>query len=131
LLPTEFTLAPNCVLFAPQDEKKKFNCKGYELPADEICQLIEHGLAVSEISLIWKERIQFTLNNEFTLKRLKCIDYLLDERHEISQLEEEAEQLDANLALLGGELRELSQDLQNLFSKQQQETSQPQEEAMA
>ena len=52
VLPASFQLASNCVLFSPDDEKKRFLCKGYELPADEILTLLTQGLAVSEVSLI-------------------------------------------------------------------------------
>ena len=59
------------------------------------------------MSLIWKERIQFTLTHEFVLKRLKSLDYLVDDFNDIKGLEEEFQRQDAALTLLSGELREL------------------------
>lgn len=112
LLPPSFQLASDCILFSLDDEKKRVNCKGYELPAEEILTLIAQGLAVAEISLIWNERIQFTLTHDLTFKRLKSLDYLVDEFDEIRQLEEEYQQRDAALTLLTGELRSLINDLQ-------------------
>jgi recombination associated protein RdgC len=109
-LPASFQLASNCLLFSPQDDKKRFNCKGYELPADEILALLSQGLAAAEISVIWNERIQFTLTHDLTIKRLKCLDYLVDEFAEVKQLEEE-QQRDAALVLLAGELRTLINDV--------------------
>ncbi|MBA3536392.1 MAG: recombination-associated protein RdgC [Tatlockia sp.] len=111
LIPPSFQLASDCLLFSLDDEKKRFNCKGYELPAQEILTLLSQGLAAAEISLIWKERIQFTLTHDLVFKRLKSLDYLVDEFIEIQQLEEEYQQRDAALALLSGELRELMTDL--------------------
>tara|TARA_Y100000588_G_scaffold144141_1_gene158107 strand:+ start:86 stop:1030 length:945 start_codon:yes stop_codon:yes gene_type:complete len=110
-LPKNFELASDCLLFSPDDDKKKLNCKGYELPADEILTLLSQGLAPAEISLVWCERIQFTLTQDLIIKRMKCMDYLVDEFHEIGQLEEEYEQQDASLTLLTGELRALINDL--------------------
>lgn len=110
-LPANFQLASDCLLFSPDDEKKRVNCKGYELPAEEILTLLSQGLAVSEISIIWNERIQFTLTHELTIKRLKCMDYLVDDFQEIRKLDEEYEQQDAALTLLSGELRSLMDDL--------------------
>lgn len=110
-LPANFQLASDCLLFSPDDEKKRFSCKGYELPADEILTLLAQGLAAAEISIVWNERIQFTLTHELTLKRLKCMDYLVDDFSEIRELEEEYEQQDAALTLLSGELRSLMDDL--------------------
>lgn len=115
-LPANFALASDCMLYALDDEKKRFNCKGYELPADEILTLLSQGLAASEISLVWNERIQFTLTQDLIVKRMKCLDYLVDEFNEVRQLEEGYEQQDAALTLLSGELRSLTDDLLSAIS---------------
>lgn len=110
-LPSDFQLASDCILFSLDNEKKRIHCKGYELPAEEILTLLSQGMATAEISLIWKERIQFTLTHDFTFKKLKSLDYLIDDFNEIKQLDEELQQRDAALSLLAGELRELTNDL--------------------
>jgi len=114
-LPEDFQLASDCVLFSLDDDKKRIHCKGYELPSEEILSLLSQGMAPAEISLIWKERIQFTLTHDFTFKKLKSLDFLIDEFSEISKLDEEYLQQDAALALLSGELRELTNDLQAIL----------------
>ncbi len=110
-LPPNIQLASDCLLFSLDNEKKRFNCKGYELPADEITTLLAQGLAVAELSLIWNERIQFTLTQDFVLKRIKCLDYLLDEFNETRALEEGCQQQDAALTILSGEMRSLIDEL--------------------
>ena len=110
-LPANFQLASDCLLFSLDDDKKRFSCKGYELPAEEILTLLSQGLAAAEISIIWNERIQFTLTHELTFKRLKCMDYLVDDFNEVRQLDEEYEQQDAALTLLAGEFRSMLNDL--------------------
>ncbi len=110
-LPASFTLASDCLLISLEDEKKRFTCKGYELPAEEILTLLSQGLAAAEISVIWNERIQLTLTHDLTFKRIKCLDYLIDEFNEIRQYDEAYEQQDAALTLLSGELRSLTDDL--------------------
>jgi len=111
-LPAGFELASDCLLISPDDEKKRVNCKGYELPADEILTLLSQGLVPTEISLIWQERISLTLTQELTIKRLKCLDYLVDEFTDLKQLEEERQLKDAGLTLLAGELRALISDVE-------------------
>jgi|GEM_PF-996649 len=111
LIPAPFQLAADCLLFSMDDEKKRVNCKGYELPAEEIDTLLSQGLVAAEISLIWNERIQFTITQDLTIKRLKSMDYLVDEFNDIQQLEEEYLQRDASLTLLCGEFRALVDDL--------------------
>lgn len=110
-LPADFQLASDCILFSLDDEKKRIHCKGYELPADEVLTLLSQGMATAEISLIWKERIQFTLTHDFTFKKLKSLEYLSDDFNDIKQLDEELQQRDAALTLLSGELRALTNDL--------------------
>jgi recombination associated protein RdgC len=110
-LPSHFQLASDCVLFALDNEKKRIQCRGYELPAEEILTLLSQGMATAEISLIWRERIQFTLTHDLTFKKIKSLDYLIDEFNDLKQLQEERQQKDAALTLLAGELRALTQDL--------------------
>lgn len=115
-LPSAFQLASDCLLFCLDDEKKRFTCKGYELPAEEVLTLLSQGLAAAELSLVWKERIQFTLTQDFALKRIRCLDYLMDELHDIGRLDEAYQQQDATLTLLSGEYRQLIEDLQQALA---------------
>ena len=118
-LPPTFQLASDCLLFSPDDDKKRFNCKGYELPAEEILTLLSQGLVAAEISVIWNERIQLTLTQDLTFKRVKCLDYLVDEFNDVRQLDEEYQQQDAALTLLSGELRSLTNDLLKALTVEQ------------
>lgn len=123
LLPPNFQFAADCLLFSMDNEKKRINIKGFEQSAEEIAPLLSQGLAAAEIALIWNERVQFTLTHDFTLKRVKCLDYLIDDFTEIKQLEEDDQQRDACLSLLAGELRALLNDL--LASLEQTPISSP------
>ena len=125
-LPDGFQLASDCVLFSPDDDKKRIHCKGYELPAEEILTLLSQGMVTAEISLIWKERIQFTLTQDFVFKKIKSLDFLVDDFNEIKKLEEEYERQDAALTLLAGELRELVADLLGLLLNPTENKSTPQ-----
>lgn len=116
LLPSSFQLASDCLLFSVDDDKKRFTCKGYELPADEVLSLLSQGLAAAELSVIWNERIQLTLTQDLTFKKIKCLDYLLDEFNDVRQLDDESLQQDAALTLLSGELRGLIHDLLNALT---------------
>ena len=116
-LPKNFELAENCLLFSEDDEKKQFNCKGYQLPADEVHSLLDKGLVASEISLVWYDRIQFTLTQNLVLKRLKCLDYLVDEFHEASKNDADNTCIDAALTLLSQEHRGLQNDLLSILVK--------------
>lgn len=118
LLPSCFQLASDCVLISLEDEKKRFSCKGYELPAEEIVTLLSQGLAAAEISILWNDRIQFTLTQDLIFKRLKCLDYLIDEFNEAGQLEDQDQQQDASLTILAGELRAMINDVMNVLNSE-------------
>lgn len=122
-IPSAFQLGENCVLFSPDDEKKKFNCKGYELPAEEVLSLLSQGLKPAEITVQWDERVQFTLTQELTFKRIKCLDVLVDAFHELKDLDEENQERDAALTLLSGELRAMISVIFNYFEKQRASSS--------
>jgi len=113
-LPADFQLASDCLLYDQDNEKKRVHCKEYELPAEEITNFITQGMALAELSLIWQERIQFTLSQDFVLKKIKCLDYLITQWEEIKKLDELAAQQDASLSLVSGELRQLSQALMSI-----------------
>ena len=119
-LPPSFQLASDCLLISLDDEKKRFNCKGCDLPAEEILALLSQGLVAAEISVIWNERIQLTLTHDMVFKKLKCMDYLIDEFNDVRQLEEGHEQQDAALVILAGELRGLTNDLLKTLSAENQ-----------
>lgn len=117
-LPTSMQLGSECILFDLNNEKKRVQCKGYELPADEVLTLLHQGMAIAELSLIWNERIQFNLTHDFVFKKIKCMDYLVDEFHDIQKLDEDYQQADASLTLLGGELQKLLNDFEKIFNIQ-------------
>ena len=106
-LPHNMQLASDCLLFSLEDENKRFNCKGYSTGDEEITDLLSKGLVAGELSLIWNERVQFTLTQELTFKRIKCLDILQNDMDELKSLEDPEQTKDASLVLLAGELRGL------------------------
>lgn len=106
-----FSLANDCQLFSLDNEKKKVNCKGYEMPAEEVITLLDKGHAPAEISLNLNDQLQFSVTKDLLIKRIKCLDYLTDEFNELRSLDEEYQQQDAALSLLTGELRALVSSL--------------------
>lgn len=126
LVPAPFQLASDCLLFSLDDKNKRFNCKGYELPSEEILTLLNQNLACKEVSMIWNDRIQLTLTQDFIFKRLKCLDYLKDEQDQTKHLDE-SEAKDALLILFVGELQGLLFDLMNNTQQESKQTSMPEE----
>lgn len=106
-LPSKLSLGNQCTLIDQENVQSSYQCKNVSLPNPEVTTLLSQGLSVSAIELQFDDRIQFTLTEDFSFKRVKCLDYLQESFHEHAQLEHVAEKLDADLALLSGELRQL------------------------
>jgi recombination associated protein RdgC len=106
-LPDGLVLGKNCLLVTGGEDKSQYTCKDIEENREELTTLIAQEYIVSSLELIWQERIQFVLTDNFLLKRLKCLDYLDDAIRDNGNLENEQEQFDANFSLLAGELQSL------------------------
>lgn len=121
-LPEGLLLAKSCVLVTSGEDKSQYTCKDIEENVEELTTLLAQGYTVSSIELIWQERIQFVLTNNFLLKRLKCLDYLDDAFKDNRKLDDDQEQFDANFSLLTGELKDLISFLMNACHKENTET---------
>lgn len=118
-LPEGLLLAKSCVLVTSGEDKSHYTCKDIEENIEELTALLAQGYTVSSIELIWQERVQFVLTNNFLLKRLKCLDYLDDAFKDNDKLDNDQEQFDANFSLLTGELRDLIQFLMDACRKKE------------
>lgn len=114
-LPGDLYFGRQCELISTREDKSKFVCKSIENAFDEIHTLLEQGLTVSSIELVWQERMRFVLTDNFIIKRIKCIEYLDEALRNNGKLEHAHEKLDADLALLTGEVRGFLADLLNIF----------------
>ena len=86
-IPEGLSLQQNCMLINGTNDKSQYSCKDIEHNKEELITLLEQGYTVSSIELAWLDRIQFTLTDNFMLKRLKCIDYLDDAFKDNAKLE--------------------------------------------
>lgn len=110
-LPKHFDLGDKVLLHSPDDDKKRFNCKGYELPAEEVDDLLKRGLKAIELSFSFNDRIDFTLTHQLIIKNIKCHDLLLEELKETQKMETREEEFDASFAILTHEIDQLVEEI--------------------
>ena len=94
------------------DVPPEIRIKRQDLTAEEVASHVRCGKTVSELGLVWDERVAFVLTSEFTLKRIQYLDVLQEaaENHgdDAADLAAASQLIvSANLSALIGELVEL------------------------
>ncbi len=108
-LPDGFELDCDAVMRSPGDDGATVRCSRQDLTAREVQKHIETGKVVTQLGLVWRQRIRFVLTDRLELKRLQFLDVL---EEQASQAGDDAPALfDATATLMLGELRQLVADL--------------------
>lgn len=115
-LPAAFDFGDEAELRSPQQDGGILRCKNEDLTRDDIQAHIAAGKQVTRLGLVWQEYIEFILETDFALKRVKATDMLMDEQHD--QVDPTPEQkLDADFMLISAQLGELYDDLTRAFAQ--------------
>ncbi len=108
-VPDGFELDCDAVMRSPGDDGATVRCSRQDLTAREVQKHIETGKVVTQLGLVWRQRIRFVLTDRLELKRLQFLDVL---EEQASQAGDDAPALfDATATLMLGELRQLVADL--------------------
>ncbi|WP_133511181.1 recombination-associated protein RdgC [Candidatus Thiosymbion oneisti] len=113
-MPEGLALGDVCELRDARDERALARCSGQDLGAEEIATHLRAGKEVVKLALQWREQLEFLLQEDLSLRRLRFAEALLDEARE-PDIEDEAARFDAEFAIMALQLRELIQYLDELF----------------
>ncbi|MBD2859499.1 recombination-associated protein RdgC [Spongiibacter sp. KMU-158] len=112
--PTSFELGGECELIDGADESAAIKCKNQNLSSPEILNHIDGGMFVKKLSLSWTGGIDFTIDEQLTVRGLRFADLITD-KTEDSQAETAAEKFDVDFAILNAELAQFIPALLSAF----------------
>lgn len=104
-----FYMGEDCDLRAPKDGRI-VRCKKQDLSADEIRNHLNVGMVVEKMNLGWRDAIQFTLNEQLGITRVKFVDELIEKASKDNP-ETAAEEFDCEFAIMALEVRSLINDV--------------------
>jgi len=113
-MPEGLALGDVCELRDSRDERALARCSGQDLGAEEIATHLRAGKEVVKLALQWREQLEFLLQEDLSLRRLRFAEALLDKARE-PDIEDEAGRFDAEFAIMALQLRRLIAYLDKLF----------------
>ncbi|WP_194757121.1 recombination-associated protein RdgC [Aliidiomarina indica] len=117
--PNGFELGLDAELRGERDDDSVVRFKNHDLTTEEVALHLSHGKQVTQLGMNWQDRVQFTLTDDYALKRIQFGD-IVKEQREDNNAESRAEQLDLDFSLMAGEFAELIQALQQTLDIQPQ-----------
>ena len=109
-LPAGFALGDSATLKAVLEDGGILKSKKQDLVSDEILTHLEAGKMVTELALVWQERIQFTLTDSAAIKRIRFSDELTQQNDDIDR-EDVDQRADADFLLMTGDMSALISQL--------------------
>jgi recombination associated protein RdgC len=121
LLSEAFEVADACVMQNPEKSASTVRCQNQSVLSEGVYSFIKAGFKISQIRLIWREQLAFTLRADGVVQQIKFLDMIQDMREEV-EAQSQTEQLDADFFIMTQTFREFFQDLlaliadKNIFS---------------
>jgi recombination associated protein RdgC len=114
-LPEGFELGTECELKDPSDTHAVARFKCHDLSAEEIRQHLARGMQVSQLGLIYEQRVGFVLDSSLRLRRIEFLDIVAEKLDELDGADLET-LIDAEFTLMLGELRKLFDRLDSIVT---------------
>ncbi|SDB36873.1 recombination associated protein RdgC [Pseudidiomarina indica] len=115
LVPGPFQFGDEVELRDLSEEGSVVRMRQHDLTGTELKTHLEHDKRATKLGLQWRDRIEFVLEHDLAIKRFKPTDILIDEQDKLVDATPE-QKIDADFALLAGELKAFYPDLVSLFT---------------
>ncbi len=104
--PEGFELGDECELKDPSDTASVVRCRRHDLSADEVREHARRGKQVTQLALVYDQRIAFVLDAAAKLRKIEFLDVIAD-KMDSQDGADAAQVLDAEFTLMTLELRRL------------------------
>lgn len=108
-----FVLGSDVTLVGAGDVAPKVKISRKDLTAADVVHHAKNSMTVSEMGLVWNDRVAFTLTRDFTLKRIQWLDVVQEEAEEHG--DDAESQAYATQLLMSAALSELLAELVELL----------------
>lgn len=105
-----FAVEKACMLQDPNQQKRVIRCQQQDLFAHSIQALVKDGCAVKQLALMWQDRVNFILADDFTLRSIQYLDEIVEQAKELEP-ETVQQQFDADFLIMTGTLSHLCREL--------------------
>src|SRR5690606_33827181 len=102
--PPPFSMGGECELHDRSDTAAVLKCKNLDLQTQEIKSHVDSGMMAKKLELIWDGGIEFIVDENLAIKRLRFDDLITDKLNE-THIESAADQFDADFALMTAEFQ--------------------------
>ena len=112
-MPHHLRLADRIQWIDSENTQKQIKCQGYDWEEDFADTWLNQGYIPQELSFIWRDLIQFNLNEKLSFKRVTALPEL---QEQIDANDIEAEDELTNLLLIGHTYQQLLDDMMSCFT---------------
>lgn len=116
-VPNDFVVLEEAELRSPEEDGAIVRCKNQDLGSDEILNHLQAGKLVQKLAVEWDETFSAILQEDLTIKRLKFSDVMREQNDDIPK-DQMLARMDANFALMSGEVVRFARRLTEIFKLQ-------------
>ena len=107
---SDFSTGDVCVLRDQSDSQVVMRTKGLDIHSKDFTLFIDAGMQVIRLTLVWKNKIQFELNEDLGMSKIR-FDDLIKESHDAVDHDDAAARFDADFVLMTATFNDLFKDL--------------------
>jgi len=118
--PAGFTIDQDTELRSTGESRATVRYVRQTVELDEVRRHVQAGKQCTRLAMTWNDRVSFVLTENLDIKRVAPLDVLKE--HQDAQAANEAEQFEADFALMAGELARMLDDLVAALGGMRQDT---------